>query len=332
MDAGTAGEALLVPDCGPGTGLGHLERMLALGDALGAAGMRCTVAVPDGDAALRQRVSVRGHSCVELRGEVAERAMAGSRALSPDVVVVDAYGVPVAVQSGLRQQCTLAVVDDLQNDCDCDLAVNPSPGGKTMRPHGAAAFLGGAAYSPLSSAYLQARAQRDQRGADDRTVLLSTGATALGGLGARVAGELLERDARIRVLAVAGPEVDAAALPSDPRLELLVAPPTLAPALARATVYAGAAGQTSLQAACVGVPAVLVAAVDNQRAQAGALEAAGCAMRATAETAAAAAVGLLDDSDRLADMARRGRELIDGRGAQRVADAVLALVAGRTHA
>jgi len=332
VDAGTAGEVLLVPDCGPGTGLGHLERLLAVADALRETAAHCTVAVPHGDAALRQRVAARGHAPVEMPGDVADRAVAACSEVSPDAVVLDAYGVPVAVHSALRRQCSLVVVDDLQGDCDCDLAVNPSPGGEAMRPRGAATFLGGARYSPLSSAYLEARAQRDERGAEARTVLLSTGATALGGLGAQLARELLRCDAGVRVLAVAGPEVDTAALPVDPRVELLEMPATLGPSLARATVYAGAAGQTSLQAACVGVPAVLVAAVDNQQAQARALEAAGCAMRATADGAAAAAVALLDDSDRLAAMARCGRELIDGRGAERVAEAVLALVAGRARA
>ena len=329
MDA-LAGEVLLVPDCGPGRGLGHLERALALADHLHAAAP-CRVVVAEGDDASAQRVAARGHHVLAGRGDVSRRAVEACRAVEPDVMVVDAYGVAAPVQATLRRDARLVVVDDLGGDCDCDLAVNPSPAGAEMAPGGADAFLGGAAYALLSPAYLQARRSRDEDGAGARSVLLSSGATALGGLGAQIAAEMLAGDAHLRVVAVAGPDMDAAALPRDPRLEVLVAPSSLAAALAGATVYVGAAGTTSVQAACVGVPAVVVPAVANQQAQAAALEAAGCAIRATVATAAARAVHLLDDGRLLTEMARRGRDLVDGRGAERVAAAIAALVANRAR-
>ena len=45
----------------------------------------------------------------------------------------------------------------LQLPADCDLAVNPSPGGEDMRPAGATEFLGGAAYALIRSAIVDAR-------------------------------------------------------------------------------------------------------------------------------------------------------------------------------
>jgi spore coat polysaccharide biosynthesis predicted glycosyltransferase SpsG len=56
------------------------------------------------------------------------------------------------------------------------------------------------------------------------------------------------------------------------RGRLLVAPRSLAEALSSAAIYVGAAGTTAVQAACVGIPAVVTAAVPNQVAQAAALE------------------------------------------------------------
>ncbi|MGA8360909.1 MAG: UDP-2,4-diacetamido-2,4,6-trideoxy-beta-L-altropyranose hydrolase, partial [Candidatus Dormiibacterota bacterium] len=94
-------------------------------------------------------------------------------------------------------------------------------------------------------------------------------------------------------------------------------------------VYVGAAGTTAVQAACVGTPAVITAAVANQATQAAALSAAGCATLAAGSELAEACLALLDDPARLASMSAAGRALVDGRGATRVAEAVRNLVTAR---
>jgi UDP-N-acetylglucosamine:LPS N-acetylglucosamine transferase len=63
-------------------------------------------------------------------------------------------------------------------------------------------------------------------------------------------------------------------------------------------------------------------AVANQSAQAAALAGAGCAVVADAGDLATECLHLLDDPSRCDAMAEHGRALIDGRGAQRVADAI----------
>ena len=160
-------------------------------------------------------------------------------------------------------------------------------------------------------------------------MLVSTGATDLGGIGTRVSNELLRDDSTVEIVRVVGPDMGAAMASRQPRERLLVAPPDLAGALASATVYVGAAGTTAVQAACVGTPAVVTAAVENQAAQAAALAAAGCAVTADASGLAAACLALLDDPSRLAAMASAGRVLVDGRGAARVAEAIRHLVTAR---
>ena len=141
--------ALLAADCGSGVGLGHLERMLALADVL-APDLEVFILIPEGDASLQRRVDGRGHRSIEAPGPTAERVDAAVTSLPPfDAVVLDGYVFDVAMQTRLRAKAPLTVVDDLQLPCDCDLAVNPSPGGEALRPVGAAAFLGGAAYALL---------------------------------------------------------------------------------------------------------------------------------------------------------------------------------------
>lgn len=321
--------ALLAADCGRGVGLGHLERMLALADALRPDIEVCLV-LPDGDGGLRQRVVERGHATLEMPGDTAQRAVAAvDAAARADVVVLDGYVFDVSLQRRLRRRAPLAVVDDLGLAADCDLGVNPSPGGEHVRPTGVTTFLGGAAFALVRGSFLAARALVSQRGHGARVVLVSTGATDLDGLGSRVSAELLRGDATVEVIRVVGPDTQTTAKRPPSRERLLIAPSSLAEALAGAGIYVGAAGTTAVQAACVGIPAVITAAVPNQRAQAAALAEAGCAVVADPDGLAVACRDLLDDPARCEEMAARGRALVDGQGASRVAQAVRALTTVR---
>ncbi len=321
--------ALLAADCGRGVGLGHLERMLALADALDP-DVDVSMLVPQGDVAIRQRVVDRGHAPLEASGDTPARVAAVAGDSTPfDVVVLDGYVFDVALQHRLRDRAPLSVVDDLRLPTDCDLAVNPSPGGETLRPEGAGGFLGGADYALIRASVVQARELGLRRDRDPRTVLVSTGATDPAGLGRSVSHSLLERDPDVKVTRVVGPDSLDIAERAWAREQLLQAPPDLADGLATATVYVGAAGTTAVQAACVGCPAVITPAVSNQAAQAAALEAAGCAVVVDATYLADTCLALLDDLARRAEMAVRGRALVDGCGAARVADAIRHLVAAR---
>ncbi|HEY7927370.1 MAG TPA: hypothetical protein VIG86_08135 [Candidatus Dormibacteraeota bacterium] len=316
---------VLIPDCGGTVGLGHLERLLALADALRGA-FSASVIVPEGEAMLARRVSDRGHHAIALPGDAAERAAAAVDSLPADVVVLDGYVFSEEVQRGLRAHARLVVVDDLGLPTDSDLAVNPSAGGELLHPEGAGAFLGGADYALLSSGFVAARTSVLARGQPPRTALVSSGATNLLDITARFVVDVLAHDATVEVLAVLGPQAVDAELPDDPRLEVLVAPSSLADLLARATIFAGTAGTTALQAACVGVPAVITAAVPNQVGPAAALVAAGCAVAAEPDDLARECLSLLDDPSRRSRMADAGRKLVDGHGACRVADEVRRLV------
>jgi UDP-2,4-diacetamido-2,4,6-trideoxy-beta-L-altropyranose hydrolase len=320
--------ALLAADCGRGVGLGHLERMLALADEL-RPDVEVVVLIPD-DEELRRRVGARGHATIEREGETPARVTAAVDQSPPfDVVVIDGYVFDAGLQRRLRRRAALTVVDDLGLAADCDLAVNPSPGGESLRPSGATTFLGGAMYALIRSSVVHARDVALQRGRDVRSVLVSTGATDAASLGRSLSGALLDRDATVEVTRIVGPDSIDQAGDSRPRERVVVAPPDLADGLAAATVYVGAAGTTAVQAACVGCPAVITATASNQNAQAAALAAAGCAVVADARDLVDACLALLDDPARRAQMAVRGRDLVDGKGASRVADAIRHLVAAR---
>ena len=85
-------------------------------------------------------------------------------------------------------------------------------------------------------------------------------------------------------------------------------------------------GQTSLEAAACGTPAVLLALDAAQAEQARRLASAGATLVAdTAEEAAELAAELLDDPEWRARMSAAGQRAVDGQGAHRVARRVEAL-------
>ena len=136
--------ALLVPDCGPGVGLGHLERMLALADALSPDPI-ATVVVPAGDS--RAAASRRRRAATTRwtqHGDAVARALSTAAAVSADVIVLDGYGFDVATQQRLRELAPLVVVDDLGHTDRVRHRGQPragraSPGRRTARARSSAA-------------------------------------------------------------------------------------------------------------------------------------------------------------------------------------------------
>jgi spore coat polysaccharide biosynthesis predicted glycosyltransferase SpsG len=131
--------------------------------------------------------------------------------------------------------------------------------------------------------------------------------------------------ARLVAAAVPAATVRAVACaPPVPGLTVLPLRGTLADELERAEVLVCAGGQTSLEAAALGVPMVLLAIADNQRANVERLRSCGAALVAHDGARAAACVrGLLGDAATRNAMSRAGRAAVDGHGAARIA-AVLA--------
>jgi len=100
--------------------------------------------------------------------------------------------------------------------------------------------------------------------------------------------------------------------------------PDVASAMARADLALVAAGSTSWELCCMGLPAIVFSAADNQVPVAAALARRGVVDNLgphgglEAATVAGAVVDLVKDGERRAAMSRAGRELVDGRGPARV--------------
>lgn len=282
----------LVFDEGPTIGLGHRRRMEALGVALGQRG-----------AAVRLRPT---------------------GALFPDppaeVTVVDSY--QQRADNGSFGAGRLVAVDDLNRDLAVDLLVRPCPVSGEPVAERATRVLLGFEYALLAPH----DAPGDEPGPAAQRILVTLGGSDVDGFGAAVASATARRLPSAEVRHAPGPWSQRS---NDPLVMTADASNGLGDELASAEIIVTAGGVTMLESLALGRPTVVVVTADNQVAQARAVDAADAAQvldrAATVEEVVGAVQVLLSDEPLRVAMGERGRVLIDGRGADRVAEAVLEL-------
>jgi spore coat polysaccharide biosynthesis predicted glycosyltransferase SpsG len=282
----------VVADAAPAVGLGHLSRSSALAAALRELGVATRCLAFDAPAAFaRDGVEWTPWTPAQLTG----------------VVVLDSYLLrPGDVAAG----ATVAVFHD---------------GG--ARPEGVALLIAPIAGGDLTGLeYACLRREfwlPPERVVRERVehVLVTTGGGPTGAeLAATLAQAALNGLPEATVTMLRGP---AARLDAPAGARVLGPQPSLRRLLLEADVVLSAAGQTALEAAASGTPAVLVA-LDALQAEQGARLAAAGAARLVEPGQVADTLERLDSAERAA-MAAAGPAVVDGRGAHRVAAAVAAL-------
>jgi spore coat polysaccharide biosynthesis predicted glycosyltransferase SpsG len=305
-------------------GFGHVVRCLSLARALG----------------VRPLIALRGsrqarHAALRLGADlIASPTVAAIAALKPDVVVIDD---PVSADArrwirAARKAGALAVtMHDLGLGChDGDLRID----GSLTRAASGARALSGPRYAVLDptlrdagTAYPAARRRS--------TVLIALG----GGPHARRAESIASRivranpDAEVQIAAgfVSPASAGSERRRAHDRVRWIGPQRGLARALANASIAVVGGGVSLYEACALGVPAVTMPVVAGQRPTVRAFARLGAAQAVAGGTRAAAdaALALLADRTAQRGLARRGRRLIDGRGAARAANAVAVLAAGR---
>lgn len=300
---------------GPRRGFGHLVRCLSLARALG----------------VRPLLSVRGdanarETALALGGDVlADDGMGVLIAMQPDVVVIDD---PVAADArrwmaaARRIGALVVTIHDLGlGAAGADLVIDGSVTRNMPRSAGRRA-LTGSRFAVLDPRLAEMRREPQQL----RRVLIALGGGPHADMAEQIAQTIVATDAYAQVR-VAGGFVNSLRR-HHPRITW-VRPRGLAPELAKAQVAVVGGGVSLYEAAAMGVPAVGVPVVKAQEATVLAFArrgaAVGVAYPASAETAAAKAVSLLNDRTKRSALTRRSRTLVDGRGAWRAAAAVVAL-------
>lgn len=335
--------AVFRADASPGIGGGHVVRCLALAAALRERGWRCAFAVRPGTAETVPQLSASGHQRIALAGarDAEPGALAARLPDGADWLVVDHYERDADFQCACRPWARrLLVIDDAPGRRhDCDLLLDATPGRE--RDHYAAhlpahcRLLSGPEHALLRPGFAAARAAAlARRGPEPGLgrILVSFGMTDARRRTPAALRALRRAGVRVPIdVVLARPAADAtevhemiAALPFEVTVHGQEADmPAL---MARADLALGAAGSTSWERCCLGLPAVITVDADNQADNARVLAGAGAALVAAEAGAeldegrlAGLLIALASAPRRRASMARAAAALCDGRGAARVA-------------
>jgi len=333
-----------VADGGPEIGLGHLGRCAALCRAAVAQGARASFLLPE---PARVKPFLRGVDVEILRclwPLDPPSARATLRTMKPDAIVVDSYAAPPELLDGLRDVAQLIAVDDVADrPLPVDVVVNGGAGAETLpydrRP--GTTYLLGPRYALLDPVFAATPSRTVMKRV--RRVLVCFGGsrqtdvalTTLAAVDRALSGCVV--DVTVGASGTTGWELDGAAREMRNLAVIHRDRFGLRDLMLRADLAVSGSGVTLLELAATSTPMVAVALADNQRpnfdtfTQADVALGAGIAGDPDLGDAIETTVNrLAEDSALRAAMSGRGRALVDGEGASRVASVIGGRSASRT--
>jgi spore coat polysaccharide biosynthesis predicted glycosyltransferase SpsG len=340
VTAGTGLRVGIYCDLGPQIGAGHAVRCTALAEGLARRGL---IPILVGDFARVPWVAQQaaGLELIETRTVDEFVALAPTRDWSG--VVVDSYLAAPRHWQQLRGLGfpLLAVDDEARRELPVDLVLNQNLAAvdydytaRTQAP-----VLRGPRYALIRTSIAGARPsayEHRPRTEGPLRVLVVLGGTDSTSGGVAVAERLLGTGAplELRVLtADAGVlrAIDDLPVPPGSRIEGLPPLPDVGPLMAWADLAVSAAGSTVWELCCLGVPMALVTVAENQEDNYQHLLANDFAMGLgplAALRQSTGSIAWMFDRTRLNEVGGRAWKAVDGRGADRVADAFAGLLLG----
>ena len=340
---GAIKQAIFRADASPEIGSGHVMRCLALAEALEATGgWRCGLATRPETGAMVP--SIRNLRCdhVEIDGDE-PAALAGGWPSGCDLLVVDHYRRDADFEIACRPWARrIMVIDDLADrPHECDLLLDQTAGRETS-DYGAIApascrMMMGSSYALLRPEFLAARASAlESRARPVRRILVALGASDPGDATSLVLDGIALSGVEASIDVVLGKDTPhlanvrdrIASMPHETVLRRAAS--NMAELMSSADMAIGAAGTTSWERCCLGLPTLIVITADNQRLVSAALNKAGAArllgrpVELTAAKIGDAVARIANDHDARQTMAEKAAALCDGRGLDRVVLAIAA--------
>ncbi|NUR97743.1 MAG: spore coat protein [Kribbellaceae bacterium] len=332
-------------DVGPGRGVGHVMRCLALAEEVRRRDVE-VVFVCDAESVpwAAKQIAARGIDVHPEVGEPDEHVEVFER-LGLDAVVFDSYDLDASVYRAVRASGlpTLAIVDGDFRGAEADVLVDQNLGAELDHPAlpRDSVRLAGLPYVMMRDEILDHRPGTAPAGRENvvPTVFAFFGGTDAFGAGPYVARALAATGLPFEATVVAPGDDLArriAEVELQPRQVLNVIGPTdqLAARVREADLTISASGTSTWELLCLGATAGLVCVVDNQvmgyerAVDTGAAAGLGLlsALKADVTSADQTLKRLLTDPAERGRLARAGWDLVDGRGRERVADALLGLI------
>jgi len=346
-------ETLLIrADADPRIGIGHLMRCLALAQAWQDQGGRVVFALASAPRTLEERLDAEGFTRVRIPepagepGDARETA-ALARSGSAAGIVLDGYhfGPGYRRALGRTDSRLLLVVDGVPADIDgADLVLDQNLGAakpEGSRENSATRFLLGPRYALLRREFGPWRSRERVIAPSARKLLVTLGGSDPKNVTLRIVRALrsLPDSGELEARIVVGPanrhreslEHELAGAPET--WQLLAAPDAMSELMAWADLGLSAAGSTCWELAFMGLPFVTIVLADNQRSIANNLARAGVSrdlgwhQHVSEERVVTQVRELIDQPKLRTEMSRRGRETVDGFGAERVAGVLSAVTA-----
>lgn len=321
---------------------GHVMRCLAFAEALREAGQDCHFACAALTGSLRARLADAGFSVHDIAAapggaEDASATLDAAGAVAARGLVVDGYHFDASYRARLRGEARRVLAFDdiaVAGQLHADIVVNASSGAAAL-PYGriapGAKLLLGPDYAVLRRD-IRDRIPEPAPAIGQRTAILVSfgGADPLALTGPCMAAlaRNLDRGCTLDVVVGGGDrlgdDLERAASGFDGRVNVHRDSRDMGALMNRAGMAVSAGGTTVNELAALGVPFVLAITADNQAAAAGESAAAGfcqvvdaCAGDAVLSIVQSA-LELWRNPARRVVMGERGREIVDGRGADRV--------------
>ncbi len=323
-------------------GTGHVMRCLAFAETLREAGQECHFACAALTDSLRARLADAGYSIHDIAAtpgspDDAAATVDLAGALAARGLVVDGYQFDASYRARLPAEARPVLAFDdiaIAGQLHADIVVNASAGAASL-PYGriapGAKLLLGPDYAVLRRD-IRDRIPEPAPALGQRTAILVTfgGADPLALTGPCMEGLVrnLEGEGTLDVVVGGGDrhgdDLERAAAAFDGRVSIHRDSRAMGALMNRAGMAISAGGTTVYELAALGVPFVLAITADNQAPAAGESAAAGfCEVvdACTGDAVQAIVKGALElwrDPARRAIMGDRGREIVDGGGADRV--------------
>ncbi len=343
-------------------GTGHVMRCLTLANTLADHGCNCHFICSNAPGNLVAQIRWQGFDChlIPVADDYAVResrdpstwlplseredadatlSLIGSR--PADMIIVDHYAISRTWEELVRSKvATLMVIDDLADRTHaCDVLLDQNAGRVAadydqLLPAGAERLIG-SDFAMLRPEFL---AWREPSRAYRRTPSYKHVLVSMGGVDQdNVTGSVLEVlhnnpiDPAMDIRVILGPkapwyrEVMAQAASLSSPCTVLQGITTIAEEMSKADVMIGAAGSTSWERCCLGLPSIVMPVADNQIETAQHLDRLGVAMTCAVPSqdghglSLSSALALLSDPETRDAMSARALSLVDGKGAERVA-------------
>jgi UDP-2,4-diacetamido-2,4,6-trideoxy-beta-L-altropyranose hydrolase len=335
--------AVIRADASPSIGGGHILRCLTLADTLSSRGWRCAFLIGPSTAQTVPDLRNSIHELIDAN-DLEPARVGNSLGRSCDLLVVDHYGLDEVFEKQCRPWALrIAVIDDLANRShDADFLLDQTAGRKKadysrLVPK-RCLILAGAPYALLRPQFHLLRptslARRNSM-LPFRKLLISCGLTDPTDLTSFVLEALAScgfADLEVTVILGSGakflPRVQELVKIMPFKAELAVNCNEMAQRMSVADLAIGAAGSSSFERCCLGLPSILIVTANNQAQIAAELDRIGAAVNlGPAESVRLSDLqaklhGLHENPSAMVDASRAAARACDGLGAGRVADAL----------